>query len=83
MRRVTKVTGFYIIPLGLLLFVQVLVVTLNIQLLTKFCFGITGYVLSVGLADLISAPQNVTRRQLWQFLTCSVSRNLFSKMMRL
>ena len=59
-----------------------LVVTLNILLLTKLCLGITGYVLSVGLADLISTLYIVVGRQLWRFLTCSVSRSLLLKMLR-
>lgn len=59
-----------------------LVVTLNILLLTKFRLGITGYVLSVGLADLISTLYIVVRQKMWQLLTCGVSRSLLIKMLR-
>lgn len=59
-----------------------LVVTLNILLLTRFRLGVTGYVLSVGLADFISAVYLIIKQRLWRCMTCSVDRDLLRRMLR-
>lgn len=59
-----------------------LVVTLNILLLTVLPLGVTGYVLSVGLADCLSTGYLVCKRRLWRRLTRHPDRKLLRKMLR-
>lgn len=59
-----------------------LVVTLNILLLTVFRLGVTGYTLSVALADSLSTLYLILRRKLWQRLTRHPNRNVLRKMLR-
>lgn len=59
-----------------------LVVTLNVLLLTVFRLGVTGYVLSVGLADFLCTLYLVFRRRLWRCLTCHPNGKLARKMLR-
>jgi len=59
-----------------------LVVTLNILFLTVFRLGVTGYVLSVGLADSIATAFLVCKQRLWRRLTRRPNRKLLRKMLR-
>lgn len=59
-----------------------LVVVLNLLLLTVAHLGVTGYVLSVGLADCVCTAYLVCRRRLWRCLTRHPSRRLLWKMLR-
>lgn len=59
-----------------------LVVTLNILFLTVFRLGVTGYVLSVGLADSIATAFLVCKQRLWRRLTRRPNRKLLQKMLR-
>lgn len=59
-----------------------LVVTLNILLLKAFDLGITGYVLSVGLADLFSTVYITLKSRLWEQLVRRPSGELARKMLR-
>lgn len=57
------------------------VVSLNILLLTEFRLGVTGYVLSVGLADLFCTIYLVFKRRLWKLVTRFIDKALLKKMM--
>lgn len=59
-----------------------LVVTLNILFLTVFRLGVTGYVLSVGLADSIATVFLVCKQRLWHRLIRRPNRKLLQKMLR-
>lgn len=59
-----------------------LVVILNILLLTVFHLGVTGYVLSVGLADSVCAVYLVLKQRLWRRLTRRPNRKLLWNMLR-
>lgn len=59
-----------------------LVVALNVLFLTVFRLGVTGYVLSVGLADTLCTAYLVFRQRLWQRLTLRPNRKLLRKMLR-
>lgn len=59
-----------------------LVVTLNILFLTVFHLGVTGYVLSVGLADSIATAFLVCKQRLWHRLIRRPNRKLLQKMLR-
>ena len=59
-----------------------LVVTLNLLSLTVFRLGVTGYVLSVGLADSACTAYLVCKRRLWRRLTRRPNRKLLRKMLR-
>ena len=59
-----------------------LVVMLNILFLTVLHLGVTGYVLSVGVADTICTAYLVLKRRLWRRLTIRPNRNLLRKMLR-
>ena len=59
-----------------------LVVTLNILFLTVFRLGVTGYVLSVGLADSIATAFLVCKQRLWHRLIRRPNRKLLRKMLR-
>ena len=59
-----------------------LVVTLNILFLTVFRLGVTGYVLSVGLADSLSTIYLVIRKRLWQRMTRHPNQKLLVRMLR-
>lgn len=59
-----------------------LVVTLNILLLKAFHLGVTGYVLSVGLADALCTVYLFVKKRLWRRMTRSPNRKLFWKMLR-
>lgn len=60
----------------------VLVVTLNILFLTVFHFGVTGYVMSVGLADCLCTLYIVIKQRLWRRLTLRPNPRLMRKMLR-
>ena len=59
-----------------------LVVGLNIVLLKVFRMGITGYVLSVALADLTCTVFLILKKRLWRRMTRRPNRNLRRKMLR-
>ncbi len=59
-----------------------LVVMLNILFLTVLRLGVTGYVLSVGVADTICTAYLVLKQCLWRRLTIHPNRNLLRKMLR-
>lgn len=59
-----------------------LVIGLNILFLAVFRLGITGYVLSVALADTLCAVLLVFRERLWKLLVWHPERELFSQMLR-
>ena len=59
-----------------------LVVVLNILLLTVFRLGVTGYVLSVGLADFLCTVYLIWKARLWKRLTRRPNRTLLIKMLR-
>lgn len=59
-----------------------LVVGLNIVLLKVFRMGITGYVLSVALADLTCTVVLILKKRLWRRMTRRPNRNLRRKMLR-
>lgn len=59
-----------------------LVVTLNILFLTVFHLGVTGYVLSVGLADSACTGYLVCKQRLWRRLIRHPNRKLLQKMLR-
>ena len=59
-----------------------LVVLLNILLLTVFCLGVTGYVLSVGAADFLCTLYIIVRARLWRRVTLRPNRRLLPKMLR-
>lgn len=58
-----------------------LVVALNLLLLTVFRLGVAGYVLSVGLADLLSALFLIVAQRLWRYMTVHPNRELLKKML--
>lgn len=64
------------------LFNTMLVVLFNILLLKVFDLGITGYVLSVGLADFFCTVYLVVKSRLWEQLTRRPGRELARKMLR-
>lgn len=59
-----------------------LVVMLNILFLTVLRLGVTGYVLSVGVADTICTAYLVLKQRLWRRLTIRPNRKLLRKMLR-
>lgn len=59
-----------------------LVVMLNILFLTVLHLGVTGYVLSVGLADTLCTVYLALKRRLWRRLTIRPNRKLLRKMLR-
>lgn len=59
----------------------VLVVTLNLLLLTVLHLGVTGYVLSVGLADVFCTVYLIVKQQLWRSLTLRPNWCLFRRML--
>lgn len=59
-----------------------LVVMLNILFLTVLRLGVTGYVLSVGVADTICTAYLVLKQRLWRRLTIRPNRILLRKMLR-
>lgn len=59
----------------------VLVVTLNILFLTVFHLGVTGYVLSVGLADFLSTAYLICKHRLWRRLIPRPNRKLLVRML--
>lgn len=58
-----------------------LVVSLNILFLMVLRLGVTGYVLSVGLADAACTMYLVCKRRLWRNLTRHPDRKLLEKML--
>ncbi len=58
-----------------------LVIALNLLLLTVFHLGVAGYVLSVGLADLLCTVFLIVRRRLWRRLTLHPNRRLLRRML--
>ncbi len=59
-----------------------LVVLLNILFLTVLHLGVTGYALSVGVADILCTVYLVLKRHLWRRLTIRPNRELLKKMLR-
>ena len=59
-----------------------LVVTLNVLFLTVCRLGITGYVLSVAVADLICTIFLIFKEKLWQYLTPHPEKVLWHNMLR-
>lgn len=59
-----------------------LVIVLNILFLMVFRMGITGYVLSVGLADSICTAYLVLGQRLWRIMTLHPNRRLLKNMLR-
>lgn len=60
----------------------VLVVLLNILFLTVMHLGVTGYVLSVGLADALCTGCLIVKKRLWRRMTRRPNRKLLRKMLR-
>lgn len=88
MRKVTKLTGFFIVPLGVLLFLQAYlmrdnslydaVVTTSAGLLGMLPKGLY-LLISIGLAaGIVHSPEKMcwcricTRWKIWRMWTCSV-----------
>lgn len=59
-----------------------LVIGLNILFLAVFHLGVTGYVLSVAVADLLCTALLVIKERLWRQLTPHPNRRAFRQMMR-
>ena len=59
-----------------------LVIILNILFLKVFDFGITGYVLSVAIADLLSTLLIVVHDKLWRDMTIKVDKTVLKEMLR-
>ena len=59
-----------------------LVIVLNILFLKVFSFGITGYVLSVAIADLLSTLLIVVRDKLWRDMTLKVDKAILKELLR-
>jgi O-antigen/teichoic acid export membrane protein len=59
-----------------------LVIVLNILFLAVFNFGVTGYVLSVAIADLLSTLLIVVRDKLWRDVTFKVDKTVLKEMLR-
>lgn len=59
-----------------------LVIVFNILFLAVFNIGITGYVLSVVLADAISALLIFVREKLWRDITVKVDKGVFNELIR-
>lgn len=59
-----------------------LVIVFNILFLAVFNIGITGYVLSVVLADALSALLIVAREKLWRDVTLKLNKALFKDILR-
>ncbi len=58
-----------------------LVIVLNILFLAVFNMGITGYVLSVVLADGLSALLIFFKEKLWRQITVKINKEIFKKML--
>lgn len=58
-----------------------LVIVLNILFLAVFNMGITGYVLSVVLADGLSALLIFFKEKLWRQITVKINKDIFKKML--
>lgn len=58
-----------------------LVIVLNILFLAVFDMGITGYVLSVVLADGLSALLIFFKEKLWRQITVKIDKDIFKKML--
>ena len=59
-----------------------LVIVLNILFLAVFSFGITGYVLSVAIADALSTLLIVVHDKLWRDVTFKVDKTILKDMLR-
>ena len=59
-----------------------LVIVLNILFLAVFDMGVTGYVLSVALADFICTVFLVLKEKLWQLMTVKVPKNITVSMLK-
>lgn len=59
-----------------------LVIGLNILLLAVFQWGITGYVASISLADILCGSYLILKERLWKQLTLHPGKRTFSKMLR-
>ncbi len=59
-----------------------LVIVFNIAFLAFFDMGITGYVLSVVLADLLSALLIFVREKLWRDITTKIDKQIFEDIIR-
>ena len=60
----------------------VLVIGLNILFLLVFKWGITGYVLSTAVADILCSGFLVFKEKLWQYLTVKPDKGLLTHMLR-
>lgn len=60
----------------------VLVIGLNILFLLVFKWGITGYVLSTAVADILCSGFLVFKEKLWQYLTVKPGKGLLAHMLR-
>ena len=60
----------------------VLVIDLNILFLLVFKWGITGYVLSTAVADILCSGFLVFKEKLWQYLTVKPGKGLLAHMLR-
>ena len=60
----------------------VLVIGLNILFLLVFKWGITGYVLSTAVADILCSGFLVFKEKLWQYLTVKPGKGLLTHMLR-
>ena len=60
----------------------VLVIGLNILFLLVFKWGITGYVLSTAVADILCSSFLVFKEKLWQYLTVKPGKGLLAHMLR-
>ena len=59
----------------------VLVIGLNILFLLVFKWGITGYVLSTAVADILCSGFLVFKEKLWQYLTVKPGKGLLAHML--
>lgn len=59
-----------------------LVIVLNILFLAVFNMGITGYVLSVVIADAVSALLIFVREKLWRDITLKIDKTIFKEIIR-
>ena len=59
-----------------------IVIVLNILFLAVFSFGITGYVLSVAIADALSTLLIVVREKLWRDVTTKVDKTILKDLLK-
>lgn len=59
-----------------------IVIVLNILFLAVFSFGITGYVLSVAIADALSTLLIVVREKLWRDVTAKIDKSILKDLLK-